>query len=70
MANRNKDWTAEDSNVYEQLPANQLSNLDNNDVESVVQDIVGNVHTQDRFSNPPPVSNSQKKKEKKRKRQQ
>ena len=67
MSNKNKDWTADDNNVYEQLPANQLSNLDNNDdVESVVRDIVSNVHTQDMFSNPPP-SNSQKKKEKKKK---
>ena len=67
--NGNKDWTNADDND-EQLPANQLSNSNDQDVDSVVRDIVTNVQSQDMFSNPPPAmsANSQQQQQKKSKR--
>ena len=66
--NGNKDWTNDDDN-NEQLPANQLSNSNDQDVDSVVRDIVNNVQSQDMFSNPPPAmsASSQQQQQKKNK---
>jgi len=64
MAN-NKNWAADEGDDGgEQLPANQLSHVDDHDVNNVIQDMLNNVQSQDIFSNTPPKANNQQKKKK------
>jgi len=70
MKNRDNNNNLSDYDAEQQLPANQLSRIEQ-DVESVVRGIVTNVQSQDMFSNPlPAVMSSQSAKKKKNSSQQ
>ena len=64
----NNDWAdADNVNNQQQLPGNQLSNTNGQDVDSIVRDLVTNVQSQDLFSNPPPPATPANQKSNKRK---